>query len=227
MCAPAAVAPESNAPMDEERLNELPARELIERLATGDPIPGGGSAAALAGATAAALMRMVVALTSGRPAASGREDELTEIALAAATCQSELLNLVELDASAYDAVVRARRLPRGTDLERQNRAVQIATATREATHAPLQTARLAEQVLSLGERLAPIGSRHAISDVGVGAVLAAAAVRGAVLNVQINLPSLDVDDPLRAEAAGDVARLTDGLDNRERALRERVEGLIG
>ena len=213
--------------MNADRLNDLPARELIERMATGDPIPGGGSAAALAGAMGAGLMRMVVALTAGRPAAAEHETELTEIAVAAAACQSELLNLVELDSVAYDGVIRARRLPRDTDLEREARAVQIAAATREATRAPLQTARLSERVLSLGERLAPIGSRNAISDVGVGALLASAALRGAVLNVQINLPSLGADDPLHREAADEVARLLDGLDARERAMRERVEGTIG
>jgi formiminotetrahydrofolate cyclodeaminase len=213
--------------MDGDRLNDLPARDLIERLATSDPTPGGGSAAALAGAIAASLMRMVVALTAGRPAAEGNEDALTEIAIASATLQSELLNLVELDASAYEGVIRARRLPRGTELEREARAVQVKAATREATRVPLQTARLAEQVLSLGERLAPIGSRNAISDVGVGALLAMAAVRGAVLNVKINLPSLDAEDPLRGEAADQVVRLIHDLDARERAVRERVEGLIG
>ena len=213
--------------MNRERLNDLPARELIERMATGDPIPGGGSAAALAGAMGAGLMRMVVALTVGRPAAADHETELSEIAIAAAALQSELLNLVELDSVAYDGVIRARRLPRETDLERESRAVQIAAATREATRAPLQTARIAEQVLSLGERLAPIGSRNAISDVGVGALLASAALRGAVLNVQINLPGLETDDPLRAEAEAEVDRLLDGIDGRERAIRTRVEGAIG
>jgi formiminotetrahydrofolate cyclodeaminase len=213
--------------MNADRLNDLPARELIERMATGDPIPGGGSAAALAGAMGAGLMRMVVSLTAGRPAAAEHETVLTEIAVAAATCQSELLNLVELDAVAYDGVIRARRLPRDTDLEREARAVQIAAATREATRAPLQTARLSEQVLALGERLAPIGSRNAISDVGVGALLASAGLRGAVLNVQINLRSLGPDDPLHREAADEVARLLGGLDARERALREQVEGAIG
>ena len=212
--------------MNADRLNDLPARELIERMATGDPIPGGGSAAALAGAMGAGLMRMVVALTAGRPAAAEHETELTDIAGAAANCQSELLNLVELDSSAYAGVIRARRLPRGTDLERQARAVQIAAATREATRAPLHTARIAEHVLSIAERLAPIGSRNAISDVGVGALLASAALRGAVLNVQINLPSLDADDPLRAEAEAEVARVLDGLDPRERRIREQVEGAI-
>jgi formiminotetrahydrofolate cyclodeaminase len=218
--------PERPPRMSPDRLNDLSARELIERMATGDPIPGGGSAAALAGAMGAGLLRMVVALTTGRPAAADDEAELTEIAVAAAALQSELLNLVELDAAAYDAVIRARRLPRGDDLEREARAVQVAAATREATRAPLQTARLAEQVLSLAERLTPIGSRNAISDVGVGALLAAAALRGAVLNVQINLPSLDADDDLREEAGGAVATHLDGLDARERALRDSVNGLL-
>ncbi len=213
--------------MDPSRLNDLPAPELIERMASGDPIPGGGSAAALAGAMGAGLLRMVVALTSGRPAAAEDERELTEIAMAAANCQSELLNLVELDAVAYDGVIRARRLPRATDLERDARAVQVAAATREATRAPLQTARLAEQVLSLAERLAPIGSRNAISDAGVGALLAVAALRGAVLNVQINLPYLDADDALRTIAIDELERLLGGLDERERAIREQVEGQLG
>ena len=213
--------------MDPSRLNDLPAPELIERMATGDPIPGGGSAAALAGAMGAGLLRMVVALTSGRPAADGDEKELTEIAIGAAACQSELLNLVELDAVAYDGVIRARRLPRETDIERQARAVQVAAATREATRAPLQTARLAEQVLALAERLAPIGSRNAISDAGVGALLAVAALRGAVLNVQINLPYLDADDALRTVASDEVDRLLTGLDDREHAIREQVEGQLG
>jgi len=213
--------------MDPSRLNDLPAPELIERMASGDPIPGGGSAAALAGAMGAGLLRMVVALTSGRPAAAEDEPELTEIAMAAANCQSELLNLVELDAVAYDGVIRARRLPRATDLERDARAVQVAAATREATRAPLQTARLAEQVLSLAERLAPIGSRNAISDAGVGALLAVAALRGAVLNVQINLPYLDADDALRTIAIDELERLLGGLDEREHAIREQVEGQLG
>jgi formiminotetrahydrofolate cyclodeaminase len=213
--------------MDPDRLNDMPARELIAQLASGDPIPGGGSAAALAGAMGAALIEMVVALTVGRPAAADHESELSQIAVAATGLRSELLNLVELDAFAYDAVVRARRLPRATDREREARAVQVAAATREATRAPLQTARLAEGVIALAERLAPIGSRNAISDVGVGALLAITALRGGVLNVRINLPSLDAGDPLREEAETEVQRLLDGLDERERAIRRQVEDAIG
>ena len=212
--------------MEPDRLTELSARELVERLATSDPIPGGGSASAIAGAIGAALVRMVVALTTGRPDAAEHDAALTDIAIAAATAQSALLNLAELDAAAYDAVVRARRLPRDTDLDRQARATQVAAAVREATRVPLETARIAAGVLDLAERLAPIGNRNAVSDVGVGALLAAAAVRGAVLNVRINLPAVD-DEALRREAAEGVAALTDGLDDRERALQAAVAERLG
>jgi len=211
----------------DDQITELPARELVERLATSDPIPGGGSAAAIAGAMGAALVRMVVALTSGRPAAAESEPELTEIAVAAVNCQSELLNLAQLDAAAYDGVVRARRLPKETERDQQARAVQVAAATREATRAPMHTARVANDVLGLAERLAPLGNRNAISDVGVAALLAAAAIRGAALNVRINLPSLGEDEPIRAEASDEVDRVLAGLDERERKIRAAVEERLG
>ena len=208
------------------RLTNLPTRELIERLATSDPIPGGGSASALAGAMAAALVHMVVALTANRPAVAGNEQILDEIGSEAGAAQSELLRLAELDAAAYDAVIRARRLPKDTELERQSRDTQVHQATREATLAPLETVRRAADVLGLAERLAPIGNRNAVSDVGVGALLAVTAMRGAALNVRINLPYLPNDDPLREEAAGQLHALLDRIDERERDVRHAVEARL-
>lgn len=209
-------------PMD-ERLSELTVRQFVEHLATSDPVPGGGSAAALAGAMGAALVRMVVALSVGRPAAVAHEEGLAEIGTASTAWQSELLNLVQVDANAYAAVVRARRLPRDSELERQARDVQVAAALREATRAPLAIARIAREVMGLAERLAPIGSRNAVSDVGVAALLAAGSLRGAALNVRINLPYLPADEPLRAKAADEIASLLADLDGRERAVRANVE----
>lgn len=205
----------------DERLTQLTVHELIEHLATSDPVPGGGSAAALAGAMGAALMRMVVELTLGR-AASESAEAVGKIGSAAAAWQSELLNLVDLDANAYRAVVEARRLPHGTDLERRARDVQVAAAIREATRVPLQTIRAATAVLELAERLAPLGTRHAISDVGVGAVLAGTSVRGAAFNVRINLPYVQ-DEELREEASAMLETLLPELAVRERALGSVVE----
>jgi formiminotetrahydrofolate cyclodeaminase len=209
-----------------DRITELPARELLERLSTREPVPGGGSAAALAGAMAAALVQMVVELTTDRPAAVDHEPELATVRTAAIDLRARLLRLTELDAAAYEAVVAARRLPRDTDPERAARTTRIEDATRDATRAPLETAGAAGEVLDLASRIAPIGNRNAISDVGVAALLAAAALRGAALNVRINLPYLPDGDPLRDEAAGELARLERGLDDRERAIREAVEARL-
>ena len=206
----------------EERLTELTVRRLVERLATSDPVPGGGSAAALAGAMGAALVRMVVELTVGRAAAEENSEALTDIGLAASGWQSELLNLAELDANAYDAVVRARRLPRDSERDRHARDVQVGAALRDATRAPLATARIANEVLELTELLAPIGNRNAISDVGVAAMLAVTAIRGAALNVEINIPYLSEDEPLRRDAEDQIGILLMGLDERERAVRSAV-----
>lgn len=209
------------------RLTELSVGELIARLASDAPVPGGGSASALAGSLAAALVHMVVELTAGRPEAAGDEAALLDIRAAAASLQSELARLVDADAAAYASVMAARRLPRGSDLERDARLVQLEAAIREATRAPLATARNASDVLELAERLAPIGNRNAVSDVGVAALLAAAAVRGAILNVRINLPYVRNDEALRAEAEAEAARLVDGLDERERSVRDAVAERIG
>lgn len=211
----------------DSRLTDLSTRELIERLATSDPIPGGGSASALAGAMGAALVHMVVALTAGRLAAAGHEEVLAEIGTEAVAAQSDLLRLAELDAAAYDTVIRARRLPKDTSLERQSRETQVHQATREATMAPLETVRRGGDVLGLAERLAPIGNRNAVSDVGVGALLAAATMRGAALNVRINLPYLADDDPLRDDATAELHALLDRIDERERDVRRAVEARLG
>jgi formiminotetrahydrofolate cyclodeaminase len=209
------------------RLTNLSVSDLVGRLATKDPIPGGGSASALSGAMAAALVHMVVELTTGRPDAADHEDLLAEIRLAAATLQSDLVRLAEVDAAAYASVVRARRLPRGDDRERELRRVEIDAAVREATLAPLEIARRASDTLDLAERLVPIGNRNAISDVGVAGLLASAALRGGAMNVEINLSSLPADDPLREEASGSLDALLAGLDGRDRALRTAVGSRIG
>jgi formiminotetrahydrofolate cyclodeaminase len=209
------------------RLTELPVGELVARLASDAPVPGGGSASALAGSLAAALVHMVVELTAGRSEADRDDAALVEIRTAAASLQSELTRLVDADAAAYAAVMAARRLPRDSDLERAARRVQLEAAIRDATRAPLATARNASDVLGLAERLAPIGNRNAISDVGVAALLAAAAVHGAILNVRINLPHIANDEALRSEAEDEAVRLLAGLEDRERSVRDAVAERIG
>lgn len=208
-------------------LNSLAVSELVGRLATADPVPGGGSASALAGAMAAALVEMVVALSAGRPAAADHEAALAETGAAAGDLRLELLRLAEVDAEAYAAVVAARRLPKDTDAERAERQERITVSVRDATRAPLEVLRRSGETLALAEALAPIGNRNAVSDVGVAGLLAAAAIRGAAMNVEINLPSLPEDDGLRLEARTALASHLSALDRRERALASAVGERIG
>lgn len=205
-----------------DSLTELRLDAFLQRLSSGAPTPGGGSASALAGATGAALLHMVLELTAGRPEAPD-EATLAELRAETAGWQSELLELVRLDALAYDQVVAARRLPRDSAEEADARRRQVAAATREATRVPLEIVRRAGAVLDLAARVAAIGNRNAISDVGVAALLAGASARGAALNVRINLPSLPADDPLAADATEELDRLLAAVDQGERTVRAAIE----
>jgi formiminotetrahydrofolate cyclodeaminase len=123
--------------------------------------------------------------------------------------------------------VTARRLPKETDRDREARRVQLNAAVREATRTPLSIASRASEVLALAEELAPIGNRNAVSDVGVAGLLAGAAIRGAAMNVEINLPSLPDDEPLRGEARRELDELLAGMAERERALAAAIGDRIG
>lgn len=188
--------------------------ELTERLASRDPVPGGGSASALAGALGAGLVSMVGALTA--------EDAAAELGTTARDLLDRLTSLAQADADAYDAVVRARRLPKETDEERLSRSTALRAAMADAARTPLAIAELALEVLRLAERMAPIGNPNAASDIGVAGLLAAAAVRGALLNVRINLPYLGADEPLRSSLPGDARR----LEAEASAIEDRVAAMV-
>jgi formiminotetrahydrofolate cyclodeaminase len=192
---------------DQTQLTDLPLHEFLERLGSSDPVPGGGSAAALAGAMGAALVAMVAELTIGRPEYAEHEETIRHLRFDALDRRAELLFLAEQDAAAYDAVVRARRLPKASGSEREARVEALGRAMIDAAQAPLRAAVVASEVLDLAERIAPIGNRNAVSDAGVAALLAAAAIRGAALNVGINLPYLAPDSDLRASAPAELERL--------------------
>ncbi len=198
---------EAAGPDSAVALVELSVRELSERLASSAPVPGGGSAAAVAGAMGAALVAMVSALTVGRADYAAVDAAVRIIGGEAETLRGQLLRLAELDSDAYDEVMRARRLPRETDEERAVRKAAMGASFVTAAQVPLETARTAMRVLELAARIAPIGNRNAVSDAGVAAQLASAAIRGAALNVRINLPYLPPDAPLASSAADEVARL--------------------
>jgi len=158
----------------------------LEELAAGTPAPGGGSAAALAGALAGALVAMVARLTIGRKAYAGVQQRLAEILAEAEALRAQLRRLVDDDAAAYAKVSAAYRLPK--DDPRRARAADEALVG--AAQTPLVMARGAARLLALAKEIGTIGNRNAHSDALVGEALARAALAGAVENVRVNVGSL-------------------------------------
>jgi len=178
-------------------LRELTLAGFLERLAAGTPTPGGGSAAALGGALGGALLQMVCRLTIGRDEARPHEAALGALLGQAADLQARLLDLVDEDAAAYDEVMQALRLPKGTEDEKAARRMALQRANLAATDSPLRAAEACHALLGLAAELAATGNRNALSDIGSAAQLAQAGLRGAVMNVRINLPGLG--DPAQAQ----------------------------
>jgi formiminotetrahydrofolate cyclodeaminase len=184
-------------------LLRLSAESLLDRFASDQPTPGGGSAAALSGALAAALVEMVAGLPRSRTGAPEEREKLEAAKAAAARAGARLRQLVDLDTEAYNAVTAAYRLSKATDDEKAARKTAIASAMRQATEVPLETCERASEVLRAAAQALAHGNPNAASDVRTAFALCRAALDAGAENVRAN-----VDSPsLAAEAPGLIARL--------------------
>ena len=174
---------------DGEQLLELSVEEFLDRTASASPTPGGGSVAAVTGALAGTLVAMVARLTAGK---KGYEQawELAGAAVRRADRLAAELQAAALeDVRSFEAYMAALRLPKGAGEERRTRRAALAAATRRATEAPLAIAAACAEVLAVAGELAPVANRHAVTDIGAAAHLAAAAAGAALLTADINLGS--------------------------------------
>ena len=192
--------------------------EFLNRLGSSDPTPGGGAAAAVVGALGAALIEMTANLTIGKPRLADVEEQARSIEGRANELRRQLEQLGDADAEAFDKVTAAYRLPRGDDAQKAARAGAIQVALHAAADVPLDTARVAAEVVELAEQAAPTLNPAVISDVLLGALLAQAAVSSAALNVEINLASMT--------DAGSVKRYSGELASARQGLDERVERVL-
>jgi len=177
--------------MDSVTFGEMALADLMDAFASTDAVPGGGSAAALGGAIGASLLLMVAGMPKTKTGAPEETADLAEAAARLHPLRDSLLDLVDLDSAAYKEVMDAFRLPKDSDEDKAARKQAIDRATRAATEAPLNTMRACQQALRGAVVVARNGNRRTTSDVGVGVELLLAALRGARLNVDINLSSLE------------------------------------
>ena len=185
-------------------LKEMTLEGFAEAVTSLEPVPGGGSVSALAGALAAALAAMVASLTLKKEQYADRTPLMQRLREEAGQLQDELLRAVDQDAESYRQVLAAFRLPKSTDEEKHTRGKAIQTAFRHATEVPLQVAEAALKALELAGQAARRGNPDMITDAGVGVLLARSAALGALMNAEFNLSSIkdrDLAKDLEAKIA--------------------------
>ena len=201
--------------MGDARFGEMTIDGFLGAMASKDPTPGGGAAAAIAGGTGAALIAMVGRLTLGRPGSEDLEERMQALVARADEARAEFLALADRDAESFEAVMAAFRMPKETDTQKAARLEAIQRGLEHAASVPLEIARRAIDLMELAEDATAMGNPNAASDGMSAAGMLLAAVIGARANVEINASSLK-DEARRTALLDEVA-----------AIRERAETLVG
>jgi glutamate formiminotransferase/formiminotetrahydrofolate cyclodeaminase len=199
---------------DDRRLVSLPLDRFADETAAETPAPGGGSVAAAVGALGAALGTMVANLSAHKRGWDERWAEFSKYAQTGQDLKAELLRLVDADTAAFNQVLAALAMPKGSDAEQVARKAALEAANRGAIEVPFAVMRAAFRVFDVAGPMAEHGLKASASDAGVGAVCARAAVRGAWLNVRTNAASL-----ADRNAVADILREGEQLD-RDAVARE-------
>ena len=191
---------------------------FVDATASNAPVPGGGSIAALTGTLAAALGEMVGQLTIGKKKYVEVEEEMKVIVGNLNKKRMKLIELIDKDASSYDDVMKAFKLPKDTDQEKAARSKAIQEGTKYAASVPLETAVVTFSILDDIETLVIKGNSNAVSDGAVAAMMARTAVLSALMNVKINLSSI--------KDADFVKRMTDEVTHLETQISIREKEIL-
>jgi len=187
--------------------------DFVESVASSSPAPGGGSVSACAGTLAAALTGMVCRLTIGKKKYAEVQDEMSETMKKADALKEKLYGLIQEDAEAFDAVMAARKMPKDTDKQKQDRLDAIQKATIIAAEVPLNVMKTSLEVIEWAKIAAEKGNVNSVSDAGCAALNGRSAVLGAYLNVKINIPGIK-DESVRSR-----------LDSEAEEVRQKAEEL--
>ena len=196
--------------------------DFLQKTASGNPVPGGGSVSALSAALGAGLTEMVANLTVGKKGYEAVESEMKDIAATVQSLRNKLVTEVDKDSNAYKDVLAAFKLPKTTEKEQEQRKQAIQDAMKNAARVPLGVAYDALKVMDLAEKVIRDGNRNAASDGAVGTMMSRTAALGALFNVKINLASVK-DKPFVEEMMREVNKLESRVHEREKEILSIVE----
>ena len=199
--------------------------EFVEVLATKAPVPGGGGASAMVGALATALGNMVGSLTVGKKKYAAVEEEMRALKDRCDRLQKDFLHLVERDAEVFEPLARAYSMPKNTEEEKAEKARVMEIVLRDACSVPMEIMEKCCEAIDIIAVFAEKGSVIAISDAGVGATFAKAALQGASLNVYINTKSM-ADKALAAELNAKCDRMLEEYTGKADAIFDNVLGRL-
>ena len=199
--------------------------EFVEVLATKAPVPGGGGASAMVGALATALGNMVGSLTVGKKKYAAVEEEMWALKDRCDRLQKDFLHLVERDAEVFEPLARAYSMPKNTEEEKAEKARVMEIVLRDACSVPMEIMEKCCEAIDIIAVFAEKGSVIAISDAGVGAAFAKAALQGASLNVYINTKSM-ADRALAAELNAKCDRMLEEYSGKADAIFDNVLGRL-
>ena len=199
--------------------------EFVEVLATKAPVPGGGGASAMVGALATALGNMVGSLTVGKNKYAAVEEEMWALKDRCDRLQKDFLHLVERDAEVFEPLARAYSMPKNTEEEKAEKARVMEIVLRDACSVPMEIMEKCCEAIDIIAVFAEKGSVIAISDAGVGAAFAKAALKGASLNVYINTKSM-ADRALAAELNAKCDRMLEEYTGKADAIFDSVLGRL-
>ena len=195
---------------------------FISELASNSPAPGGGSVAALAGALGAALTSMVCNLTVGKEKYTDVEDEVKKALRKSENTRKKLTRLIDEDTEAFNDVMKAFKMPKETEKQKEARSKAIQEGYKTAAKVPLETAKVCGDIFDLAKVIAEKGNQNSITDAAVSALMAKAGVKSAILNVKINLGSIK-DEVFVNKISSDLHKLERNADKKTEEILKIVE----
>ena len=176
---------------EKSKLISLNIKQFLTELASSSPAPGGGSVAALSGALSAALSAMVCNLTIGKDKYQDVEKDIKKSLKKIEKIKSKLIELIDLDTNAFNEVIKAFKMPKKTEEDIKKRKNAIQKGYKKAAMIPYKTAKTCQMILDIAQLLVEKGNKNSITDVAVSALMANSGVKSAILNVKINLGSIN------------------------------------